>query len=907
MHDSGGANQQPLPGEEERKAIDGDEHKPPDGGERKAPDGGEHKPSAEEERKAPDGEEKPPEEEERKPRDEEQRKPPDEEEQKPRDEEERKPPHEEQRKPPHAEQQKPPDEEARKASGEGGSREHEQDGGAERVKIKKSKLKNFNVSHGENTFFAKRLTVLGDSQKEARRPPRPLLELTSPLPAPEPGAAEFAPGEVEPRHRRLMTERLLFISCVDAAVGRAAAHAVVDGLGAAPGEALLLNFDRLAAADAPETIYDVIRAPGERLADVLVVVDAVSHRAQPFLDHLLDPRNGLWSASSLRDHLREARLLMVCLAPQERLGGAGRADTPFPHWPVSFLEHVLAAAFPAEHGELRESILRQQTLGRWSRHEGVFCGQVRSALAGGTFKDVVAAGGPSPAGEVAMEEEKPVHNAVLYTAGFFSRLNPADFSRVVVALLGDETVPVPAPPAPAPAPAPVSVVPTVPAMPTLQVASAAAAGPAPVREKLLAQVWQESGDRILRECRLTVLRDDEGGRTVGFADPGARDRLREHLEDEYAFSLQSRFAALHRAGLLFDRSDAVAKSMVRLTAEMAATYPGSYDTQWLVEQFADAFASERHPAPVFQRFSELLRGLGEHQALQPVVAEVMERLLAGGDSVAVLALVKRLRFAPGFDEFYWMRQLMERGLKEVGEATFHYLYGQLVAAEPQVHPVLHALHSWLPAEDEDPAEYSKSGRRALQLLVAYAADTVDRLKPKDYGAWPSRYPLLALSTPEAVTRDLPLVVGWLLHPGILEVLPRELRTDDEEGMVAALLAEWVFILFGPTGQPAEASPAAAAGDGSGADSMDPDALLAALVGEIAARTADRRGRARRQAMLDYWEEFKELLALLISERGAGSAALLAESVWKRRLLRVLLLRIRSHRNAAVPAAVPAAV
>lgn len=803
--------------------------------------------------------------------------------------------------------------EAPKAEEKGNGRECEQDGAAGRVKVKKSKLKNFNVSHGENTFFAKRLTVLGDSQKEARRTPRPLLELTSALPAPEAGAAEFAPGEVEPRHRRLMTERLLFISCVDAAVGRAAAHAVVDGLGAAPGEARLLNFDRLATEDAPETIYDVIRAPGERLSDMLVVVDAVSHRAQPFLDHLLDARNGLWSASSLRDHLRDARLLMVCLAPQERLGGAGRADTPFPHWAVSFLEHVLAAAFPAEHRELRESILRQQTLGRWSRHEGVFCGQLRAALAGGTLKEVVAAGGPAPAGEVAMEEEKPVHNAVLYTAGFFSRLSPADFSRVVTALLGDETMPVPAGPAavPAPAalsaPAPISLTSALPPMPTLQASTLAQARLAAPREKRLAQVWQESGDRILKECRLAVLRDEEGGRTVGFADPGARDRLREHLEGEYAFSLQSRFAALDQAGLLFDRSDAVAKNMVRLTAGMAAADPDTYDSEWLVQRFADALSQASDSAPVFRRFAELLRGMCEHEVLQPVVAEVMERLLSGRNFLPVLALVRRLRFAPGFDEFYWLRQLMDRGPEEVAEATVHYLYGQLVAAGPQVHPILHALHGWLPPDGLDPDRYPNSGRYVLQLLVAYAADAVDRLKLEDYGAWPSRYPLLAISTPEAVARDLPLVVGWLLHPGLPEVLPQELRTENEEEMMAALLAEWVFILFGPEGKPTEAPAASAMGDGDGAGSVGPDALLAALVTEIAARTADRRGRARRQAMLDYWEEFKELMAILISERGAGSAALLANSVWKRRLLRVLLLRIRSCRNAAEPAAVPAAV
>jgi hypothetical protein len=784
------------------------------------------------------------------------------------------------------------------------------------TRVKKSKLRNFNSAPGsENTYFAEQVNnIFGGTDNGAPPPPKSLLEITFPLPAKEPGAPEIAAAEAAVRHRKVMSERLLLISCAHAGVSIAAAHAVVDSLGVAPGEARLLNFDRVLGEDAPQTIYALTPPQGERLAEIVVVVDAVSHRGQAFLDHLLDPRNGLYSASDLRGHLKDAGLLVICLAPRERFADASRAEPPFPHWAVSFLEPLLAASFPAEHGELCSAILRQQAAGRWSRSEEVFCGQVRTALSADTLKEVVAAGGPSLEARVTLDEEQPVHNAVLYTAGFFPRLNPADFGRVVTVLLGDET-------------APASSARSAPSSDPASGADAgapAAGRSAARRDRKLAEVWRESGDRILRECRLTVIREPEGGRIVGFADPGMGGQLRERLEDELAFSLHNWFAALHRAGLLFDRSNPVAESLVRLTAGMAAEYPESYGRGWVMDRFAAARAAEGDTPGVFKRFAELLRGLCEHAVLRPLVAGVMEQLLAGREFRAALELVKRLRFAPGFDEFHWMRQLIDRGSGEIAESTSQFLFGQVLAAGPQVYPVLHALRAWVPAEDRPPSSYSPSNRAALQLLVMYAMETVDRVKLQDYGAWPSRYPLLAIPSAESAARDLPLVVGWLLHPGMpaafaeemedlsAEALEMEepeaqaLRARVMERLVAAVLAEWVFILFGASGTPLDPSrepgPAAA-----GAEGFGPDALLDALAGELVARTADRRGREARNEMLAYWEEFKEELARVISTRGDGKPAVLAESVWKRRLLRVLPLRIRSYSRAAPAAAVPAAV
>lgn len=719
-------------------------------------------------------------------------------------------------------------------------------------------------------------------QKAGEEPPRKLrslMERTTELPRREATGVVVATDEAAPWMERLRSERLLLVSCQDGAVGLAAVHALVDGIGVRGGAARLLNFDNEPVEGATQTVYDLIRAPNEREGEILVVVDAVSHRAQPFLDRLLDPLNGAWAVPMLRGDLEEARLLVVCQIPPEREG-------PFSRWDVPFLDLLLAAAFPSEHRELRVEILRQRARGRWSRNDAVFCRQVRAALGNDSLQEVVAAGGLSLNDRVELDVEQPVHNSVLYTAGFFPRLNPADFGRVVTVLLGDQTMLLP------PEPVPVAD------------DDEAGSPPAPAapRTKRLAEVWRESGDRILRECRLGVIRDGEGSRAVGFADPSAGDSLREHFEDDHPFTHHVRFAALHEARLLFDRSEAVAAGVVRLTTDMASAYPETYGREWLLERLGESPAAEPHEA-VFTRFAQLLRGLCEQVALQPVVAGVMERLLATRDFRIAMALVRRLRFAPGFDAFYWMRQLVDRGTSEARKAVADYLYGEAVRAGSQVYPLLHALQPWLPPEDERPERYSPSGWMALRLLVHYAADMVGRLKDEDYGAWPSRYALLAVSSPEAAARDLSLLLGWLLHPGVSAVVTEEKVVADEGepvdagALVAALFAAWVFILFGsartPAGPPLAEEPADAP--------FGADDLLAVLLREFAERTSGVEGRRLRMRMLDVWERRKAEFTECLCVRGPAFGPVRTECAWKRRLVRTLLLRVRALR-AAPPAA-----
>jgi hypothetical protein len=143
---------------------------------------------------------------------------------------------------------------------------------------------------------------------------------------------------------------------------------------------------------------------------------------------------------------------------------------------------------------------------------------------------------------------------------------------------------------------------------------------------------------------------------------------------------------------------------------------------------------------------------------------------------------------------------------------------------------------------------------------------------------------------ESVAREVPLLVRWLLHPGAAAAFPQK-SPDEVTDLVAALLAEWTVILYGTRAEPS------APRESGGAAEPGRDALFAALLEELAARTATVRGRELRRSLLAYWTERMEVFTHLVPIVGYENRALRAEFVSKRGLLRILLLRFRALQQA----------
>ncbi len=701
------------------------------------------------------------------------------------------------------------------------------------------------------------------------------------------------------RHARVLAEEgLLLVSCVDRSLARAAVQAVVAALELEPARVRLLGFGRLGTDQASLTIHDLLKWKVDTDTRTIVVADADSVHAQPFLDSLLG-RDGAFLATYVRRSLAQRKLRLVCLAEPSRYAALTRAgeESGFTHWTVPFLEPFLRREFAGDHEALHSAILRQRDEGRWSRDDAELWHQVRTFWGQGRLREVVVDGGIRVQPMV-VDEQRPMHQIVLFTAAFFTALSSTDFDRVVTALLGDATIPM--------------------AVPTAPGASETAA-PAAHRDKPLAQLWRECADRIRDECGLVVMRDPAARQVVEFREPGARDALRRRLEEEYPFHLHTTFDRLHGTGLLFAGSDAVAANVVRVTAHMAEGHPETYGRDWVVGMLVVSRVRTADTLPlhhVMRRFGELLRELSARPAVRPLVEQVLNWLLGVPDFHAtVFALAGQLRFAPEFDVLRWLRQLIDRGDANARAAAFTFLYRELLAVGGQVYPTLHTLADWLPPEDARTGRYSLSQRYALRLLVEYAATTAARFDPECYGERPVRYPLLAVGA-ETGRRDLGLLVRWLLHPGISEAVRDGIARRGIPRLVAALVAEWTFILFGPheiptpprpdtarPGAPVALSEAAEPGDAQPrADGDDgaasPEYVFEVLLEELTARTRTREGREAGREMLSYWQEMTRLH--LPSPKTSRAAR--KELEWKRGLFRALLLRYRALQTAPAPSA-----
>ncbi len=735
-------------------------------------------------------------------------------------------------------------------------------------------MRDLNAIEGNQNIIAKKLKVVfketkSGAGKGSLLPEKTLLDFVVDLPEPRPNdpkASEFPEEDLANHAKALATERLLLLSCNEPSLSRAAAAALIERIGIDKKRRKLLNFE----AVPPSIAVDVRQLYQRRLdaesdSEVILVVQALADSAQPLIGSILKTGAG-FSGDEIREGLASSRLLVVCIADAQTLSSLPD-EISFDNWAISSLEYLLRPRFPDRYAELASKIAAQRNNGRWSREENELCRQVKS-LKDDALLAAIDTGGPPPPSErarMAESDESPVHLAVQYTATFYRDLAPTEFARVLTTLLGDETTLV-----------------------SEKVQQKASDGTLKIeeikREKPLVRIWGERSDAILRECGLITTR--ETNRVVVFADVGRRDQLRRLFEEEYGMYVETRFIRAWNTGLIFDGSERIAANVIRLTIDMAATDPNQFGRDWFLENLQQSCETSTDSGAALRRFAKLFRLLLEEPRLNAVVAAVLESLLQAGQHDYALELVKNLRFATGFDDLYWLKQLIDRGGDVVRMSTSIYLYNEVRRRGVSV---FRELARWLPQPGREPATYSQSNSASLHIMLQYCLETTERFSPENYGLWPTRFPLLA-SDAESARKDFALLVRFLLHPGIKAAVN---DAWPDPNVLALLVSRWVFILFGYGPIAEEAAD----------DPFPPEAALRVLVEQLVEDTREPELRHLRQSMLEYWEGMSDLFALAPGLLGAEGRGRRQEFAAKRALVKKLITEFRrSQRDLRQPVA-----
>lgn len=671
-----------------------------------------------------------------------------------------------------------------------------------------------------------------------------LIELTTALPGREHVLPDSVFEELTGYLQAWRREHLIFLSCHDEDLALGAAYALVERLGLPDGQRRVLDFDRAAKNNTSPNIF-FLRREQDSAAEAAVVVDAAGEKSLPFLDTLLSA-TGATRFLTIHDDLKRANIYMLCLVDpvymENKAGGVSQAGRRAPalrfaYWHLPFLRPLLRLNFPeAQAEQLEAQILEQRTNGWWSPDESDFYHELKRHIGERRLPEVVGArtGPVSPhQPNTLFKGDASLKDTVLYVAAFFPNLNPREFHQVVALLLKsiEEEYPPEA--------------------------------PQPGGEPPPARVWQKSPDGVLHDCHLKTSRT---AKVVGFEDYRLKEELSEYIEDRHPLFHAEHFRRVHQLGLLISPSGRVAEGVMRLMVEMASAYPEDFGWLYLAETastFDQALALEggverlhglaalgstgmldpvRARRLFYQRLADFVRLMLNPGGLENAADAFLQQLINYRRFKLVFEMVKRLQLADGFDEFRWLRQLVDRS-QEIRPQVFGYLLGYLKKVRARVYEILRSLERWLPNSDRPVNTYSASNWQALRLFLVYCPWTVMMFDRDLYGRWPTQYPLFAFKDAETAAGCLRMLTRWLFHPGMG---PNLHAYGLNERFIYQFFELWAFILLGQEG-PIEQPDDDAAPDGG--DALNGRAVLDLLLKQVALNA----GPEQQDMLLFYWD------------------------------------------------------
>ncbi len=632
---------------------------------------------------------------------------------------------------------------------------------------------------------------------------------------------------------KLKQDRAILLSSRHHEIALGAAYSIIDDTGLISYQKRALTFDGSNRQREIQIDYFI----DEKCVHSGTVV-LVDIQSQIFFDSLqCSPLH----AGMVRQLLAGREMFLICAVEPTLMEGVPsgtlKERIPFEIFTVPFLRHLLEAYFDLKEArELEAKIQSQHEGGLWGepgndadlyeRIQGYSkngAGGIREAV---EQREGIENRAPEPGSleEIRSLEEiqpvkatdlfrvdDPVLCVVLYVATYFKQLSPQELSSIVTLLLGEAAT----------------------AESVEKVASKKkkrkkqAQDPEP---RLLREIWNEDCDDVLHRCSLHLVSSSSGDQIIDFDFPHLRKELRRHLEARHPMFLQRQFRKLQESGLLFESATplTVQRNLICLSVERTIADPQYYDANWMIrfvlsvrEHLGVEVSSSDDPAEQFQRLlealekgqqrdffytrlSDLIREMLKHPRLQRTVHDFLATLVAHHlthNEVLdlVLRIAYRLRSAPHFDPFFWLKRLIDEGGAEIKPQIYNGLHRLVHHNGLRIYEVLGALEDWLPKENRLAENYSPSNRYALSFIVDYCRQTATAVPAEKYGQWPSRYPLFAALTDNDKTADerLNLLARWLFHPGLVVIFDQSTDLESARShVIVGILELWILILEG---------------------------------------------------------------------------------------------------------------
>jgi hypothetical protein len=491
----------------------------------------------------------------------------------------------------------------------------------------------------------------------------------------------------------------------------------------------------------------------EILQDALVIVNAVKE-GDKFAGSLLD--SSVMSMEHYRTKLKDNKLYMICLIKADSINDWLKEDKTIelPYWIIPGKKDK------AQSTENEHEINRR----------------VEEIL------------------NLNIEADNRIIKIILFIVSFFSDLTANDFNDLVNKWLKKESEA------------------------AIEVPGKNGSNEKILTPKPLSEVWKLKSRYLTEKCFLKKTVDEQTGRRIiGFHNELYAERIKKILEDKYWAFVDEKVSEILRMRLIFHPSDNIASQTAAILAEY---FPGNEEDfiDWLLWAFNILNDEENRAENIrqilgirdsddveetgrryfyYKRLAELFREVLRNSSQKKNVSNIMERLIQDHCYQSALMLVKRLQYAPNFDEEYWLRQLLERGDAKTKGEIKKYLFNGLINSD--INDVLNKLKEWLPQENSPSGKYSQINKAALELLIKYYAYQINIFDEELYGSEPTQFALFVFESRSSASGQLDLLVKYLLHPLSLSLkLEGNLRLK-LKGMpyiyyAAFLLERWSRIL-----------------------------------------------------------------------------------------------------------------
>lgn len=507
----------------------------------------------------------------------------------------------------------------------------------------------------------------------------------------------------------------------------------------------------------------------------LVLVEAMGRGAQSFVDSVVRTKR-----LEVQNRLKQCSVYLLLLVIPDLLPEEGTLSSFLPLYTVPFLEPRLRQRFPDKAEQWAQDIRNQRKAGLWPRGEKRFWERFAGLLKRNALEQAIERQGRAlREGRYAPDRDgygpmlKPgaeLENTALFLAAFFLDLPVEDFQHLLLRLVGDRVREI---------------------RKTTFVLTVEGEGlPCESTElRKLADDWREDYPAICQRCQLEFLpsvANPSGGSslslsfrgpTVAFEMSDLGEHVRTELMTLHYPMLVRFFARVHETGLLFDPGAAVLEGTLRLLQEMATLDPHRYGSKVLLELGTDLTSSSSHsPRPIehrmlLNRLYHLIRAFLKEPTLQGVVEQFFTELIDRRRHEDALELVKRLRFATGFDQVYWWKQLLNRGSEEAKRLTYDEMLAVLRSSGGQMQETLLAIGKWLPKPGQ--TTRSASVAAANQLLFDLLRGVTEESPPLQTSAASLRNAVSSalLQTPPELESFT--VLRWLFHSSFLDFLRSE--------------------------------------------------------------------------------------------------------------------------------------